>query len=92
MKILIGYDGSECADAALVDLQRAGLPEIAEATVLSAADVFLPPQDETETISETFPLYVPLGVKLARKRASVFGPVSPRKRFVCGCRARALFG
>ena len=25
MKILIGYDGSECADAALEDLRRAGL-------------------------------------------------------------------
>lgn len=25
MKVLIGYDGSECADAALLDLQRAGL-------------------------------------------------------------------
>jgi len=27
MKILIGYDGSHCADAALDDLRRAGLPE-----------------------------------------------------------------
>ena len=26
MKILIGYDGSDSADAALHDLQRAGLP------------------------------------------------------------------
>jgi hypothetical protein len=25
-KILIGYDGSECADAALDDLTHAGLP------------------------------------------------------------------
>ncbi len=36
MKILIGYDGSECADAALIDLQRAGLPDEAEALVLVA--------------------------------------------------------
>ena len=27
MKILIAYDGSECADSALIDLQRAGLPD-----------------------------------------------------------------
>lgn len=27
MKILIAYDGSECAEAALDDLQRAGLPQ-----------------------------------------------------------------
>ena len=26
MKILVAYDGSECADAALDDLRRAGLP------------------------------------------------------------------
>jgi len=26
MKILIGYDGSECADAAIDELRRAGLP------------------------------------------------------------------
>jgi len=26
MRILIGYDGSKCADAAIDDLRRAGLP------------------------------------------------------------------
>lgn len=70
MKILIGYDGSECADAALLDLLRAGLPaETAEAVVLSAADVFLPPKSDSQDAEETFPLYVPHGVKLARERA-----------------------
>lgn len=34
MKILVGYDGSDCAEAALDDLTRAGLPEIAEAHIL----------------------------------------------------------
>jgi nucleotide-binding universal stress UspA family protein len=43
MKILIGYDGSECAKAALDDLKRAGLPGTAEAHVLSVAEVWLPP-------------------------------------------------
>lgn len=43
MRILIGYDGSSCAEAALDDLQRAGLPEEAEAFVLSVAEVWLPP-------------------------------------------------
>jgi nucleotide-binding universal stress UspA family protein len=42
MKVLIAYDGSENAWAALDDLRRAGLPRIAEAIVLSAADVDLP--------------------------------------------------
>src|SRR5690349_7967841 len=40
MRVLIGYDGSECADAALDDLRRAGLPENSEALVLSVADVW----------------------------------------------------
>ena len=41
MRILIGYDGSECADFAIDDLRRAGLPARGiEATVLSVADVW----------------------------------------------------
>lgn len=46
-KILIGYDGSESADAAIDDLLRAGLPEKGvEALVVSVAEVWLPPLDE----------------------------------------------
>src|ERR1043165_3044320 len=43
MKILIAYDGSKCADAALDDLTHAGLPEKGEALVMSVAEVWLPP-------------------------------------------------
>lgn len=43
MKILIAYDGSDCADAALDDLRKAGLPPDAEALILSIAEVWLPP-------------------------------------------------
>src|SRR5688500_11914139 len=39
MKLLVGYDGSACADAALQDLRRAGLPASGEAIVLSVADL-----------------------------------------------------
>src|SRR5690349_12104102 len=42
-KILIAYDGSPGADAALLSLVRAGLPKRAEARVLSIADVWIPP-------------------------------------------------
>jgi nucleotide-binding universal stress UspA family protein len=42
-KLLIGYDGSEHANAAIDDLQRAGLPQDVEAIVLTVADAFLPP-------------------------------------------------
>lgn len=68
MKILIGYDGSECADAALEDLRWAGLPERAEAVVLSVADVFVPPP--VREGDDTFPFYVPAGVKRAHERAA----------------------
>jgi nucleotide-binding universal stress UspA family protein len=48
MKVLIGYDGSDCADVALADLARAGLPEGGEALVVSVADVWLGPSSEGE--------------------------------------------
>ena len=68
MKILIGYDGSECADAALEDLRRAGLPDRAEAVVLTVADVFVPPP--VSEADDTFPFYVPQGVKRAHEHAA----------------------
>lgn len=43
MKVLIAYDGSECADSALDDLTHAGLPPRGEALVMSVAEVWLPP-------------------------------------------------
>lgn len=42
-KVLIAYDGSECAEAALEDLKNAGLRDSTEALVVCIADVFLPP-------------------------------------------------
>ena len=68
MKILIAYDGSECADAALEDLKSAGLPKTAEALVMTMADVFLPPPIDEE-IDNTFPMSVPVGVRRAHERA-----------------------
>jgi nucleotide-binding universal stress UspA family protein len=40
MKLLIGYDGSECSKTAIKDLIHAGLPPVGEAVVLTAADVW----------------------------------------------------
>ena len=37
-RLLIGYDGSACADSALNDLRRAGLPSEVEALVVSVGD------------------------------------------------------
>lgn len=66
MKILVAYDGSEGSDAAIKDLARAGLPENAEVLVMTLADVFLPPDDQSD---EAATPYVPETVKLAHQRA-----------------------
>src|SRR5262252_3421546 len=52
MKILVGYDGSECADAALDDLRRAGLPSDAQIKVLSVVESWLPPPSGLEIIEQ----------------------------------------
>lgn len=43
MKILLAYDGSDCARAALDDIRQAGLPDKAEAIVLAVAENWMPP-------------------------------------------------
>lgn len=67
MKILIGYEGSECAQAALKDLTRAGLPVEADVLVMSVADVFLPPPIKKE---DAFPQNVPAVVRRAHEHAA----------------------
>jgi nucleotide-binding universal stress UspA family protein len=42
MKILVAYDDSEYAKAAIEDMQRAGLPQDATAVVISVVDTLLP--------------------------------------------------
>jgi nucleotide-binding universal stress UspA family protein len=53
-RLLIGYDGSLSAKAALDDLKWAGLPEMVHARVVSVADVFLStwPGKSTEVKSD----------------------------------------
>ena len=65
MKILIAYDGSSCADAALDDLQRAGLPPAAEAQIVSVAEVWLPPPPPSsyEIVEEARQVKVPSDLK-----------------------------
>ena len=43
MKILVAYDGSQCSEAALDDLTRAGLPAKGEVAIITVAEVWLPP-------------------------------------------------
>lgn len=46
------------------------ITETADARVLSLADVFLPPPIDEE-VDNTFPMYVPAGVKRAHERAEI---------------------
>lgn len=68
MKLLITYDGSPCADAALTDLQQAGLPNKIEAVVLSIADVWLPPRPDASGSSfpEQRPVWVSEQIRAVR--------------------------
>ncbi len=57
-KIMIAYDGSECANVAIDDLRRAGLPQEAEALIVSVAEVWLPPpadEDDSENLEAAPP-------------------------------------
>jgi len=65
MKILIGYDGSDCAEAALDDLQRAGLPSAGEALVLSITEISLPPPPPSsyEILEQARAVHVPADIK-----------------------------
>src|SRR5262245_11487665 len=54
MKILIAYDGSECAESAIDDLKRAGLPRRAEAIVLTIAEELIPMPASIGGVDTTF--------------------------------------
>ena len=42
MKVVIAYDGSDCAKAAVDDLRRSGMPRHADALVISVGETLLP--------------------------------------------------
>jgi nucleotide-binding universal stress UspA family protein len=71
MKVLIAYDGSEYAEAALHDLRRAGLPQQVEAVVIAVADVLLPPPRPfiSETTTTGFPADMAMAGQGARAQA-----------------------
>src|SRR5262249_2235470 len=54
MKILIAYDGSESAEAAIDDLKRAGLPRRAEAIVMTIAEELIPAPTSIGGVATTF--------------------------------------
>lgn len=73
MKILIAYDGSTCADAALDDLQFAGLPRVGEAVIMSITEVWLPPPPGSsyEILEQASIVRVPLDLKRVYAKGSL---------------------
>lgn len=61
MKILIAYDGSAGSEAALDDLQHAGLPAEADALVMSVTELWLPapPPSSLEVVEMARAVHVP---------------------------------
>ena len=71
MKALIAYDGSTCADAALDDLKRAGLPGEVEALIVTVAELWLPPPpDMFKPILTAATERLPAPVEAARNLAT----------------------
>lgn len=69
MKILIAHDGSICADDALDDLPRAGLPREADALIVQVQERWLPPPSSYELVEEVFVSSAnSVGAKPARER------------------------
>jgi nucleotide-binding universal stress UspA family protein len=68
MKLLIAYDGSGCAEAAIDDLRRAGLPSEGEAQIISVAEVWLPPPDAVDDPAERSSPYIEELVRSHRER------------------------
>ena len=66
MKILIAYDGSTCADDALNDLPRAGLPREADALIVQVQERWLSPPSGYKTVEEVVVSTVAVAAKPAR--------------------------
>jgi nucleotide-binding universal stress UspA family protein len=70
MKILIAYDGSSYADAAVDDLQWAGLPQDANAIVLSAVEWPLQTPRSWGMVETGFPAELEAEIKAAERLAA----------------------
>jgi nucleotide-binding universal stress UspA family protein len=99
MKALIAYDGSACADAALDDLKRAGLPGEVEAMVVTVAELWLPPplamfKPGPTTATEPLPASVEaarnLAIEASRRLQTIFPRWDVRAEALVGSPASAI--
>jgi nucleotide-binding universal stress UspA family protein len=99
MKTLIAYDGSACAEAALEDLKRAGLPGEVEAMVVTVAELWAPPPSATfepPLTAATEPLPAPveaarnLAIKASRRLQPIFPTWDVNAEALAGSPASAI--
>lgn len=81
IKILIGYDGSACAEIMLADLLRAGLPRKADVVVLSVSEELIPAPASIGGVTTPFPAVEfraeQEALTLARSARAVLKPLFP---------------
>ena len=99
MKALIAYDGSACADAALEDLKRAGLPGEVDAVVVTVAELWLPPppamfKPVLTAATETLPAPVEtarnLAIEASQRLQTIFPAWDVRAEALVGSPASAV--
>lgn len=90
MKVLIAYDGSAYADAALDDLRRAGLPREAEALIVSVSDGLVRTSSSVAEVAGTAPTTgrVALAIAVAKEQATRL--VEEARGFAARARRRVL--
>ena len=88
VRILIGYDGSACADAMLDDLRRAGLPCHAEALIVSVAERWLPRPAESAIAEAAFPHPLEKTVRKVSLSAAATGALGAASELALKARER----
>jgi nucleotide-binding universal stress UspA family protein len=83
MKILVAYDGSISADAAIEDLRRAGLPQQAEALVVSVEDGAHPSEAKTDAESGSWRSSPSIDEKFAEKAGWQIQSYFPQWKVSC---------
>jgi nucleotide-binding universal stress UspA family protein len=68
MRLLFAFDGSQCSESALDDLNRAGLPTEGEAVVISVAEVWLPPENTSNGVEDQVDPYIEAALKTYREK------------------------
>ena len=93
MRLLIGYDGSESAEAALYDLRRAGLPSEGEALIVSVEDIMMPASPSSYELVEQALVSrrVSSGIMLAQTQSLLAMKEAKEFALQAGDRVRTFF-